>query len=124
LHPGLLAVLEFHLAVPWRRARPATAAWRAGHQGLHPRPGRGEPAISGADFGVMPMARMRGALALVTGAGSGIGRATAIRFAAEGARVACVDRAAAAADETAAAIKGAGAEACGLAGDRPGDDAS
>ena len=63
------------------------------------------------------MARMRGALALVTGAGSGIGRATAIRFAAEGARVACVDRAAAAADATAATIKGAGGDAFGLAGD-------
>ena len=63
------------------------------------------------------MARMRGALALVTGAGSGIGRATATRFAAEGARVACVDRAAAAADETAAIIKGAGGEAFGLGGD-------
>jgi len=33
----------------------------------------------------------------VTGAGSGIGRATAVRFAIEGARVACIDRAAAAA---------------------------
>jgi len=67
--------------------------------------------------------RMRGALALVTGAGSGIGRATAIRFAAEGARVACVDRAAASADETAAAIKAAGGEAFGVAGavtDEPG----
>ena len=63
------------------------------------------------------MARMRGALALVTGADSGIGRATALRFAAEGARVACVDRAAAAADETAATIKGGGGEAFGLGGD-------
>jgi len=65
----------------------------------------------------MPMARMHEALALVTGAGSGIGRATALRFAAEGARVACVDRAAAAADATAAAIKAAGGEAFGLAAD-------
>jgi len=63
------------------------------------------------------MARMRGALALVTGAGSGIGRATALRLAAEGARVACVDRTAAAADETAASIKGAGGEAFGLGAD-------
>ena len=65
----------------------------------------------------MATARMQGALALVTGAGSGIGRATAVRFAAEGARVACVDRAAAAADETAAAIKAAGGEAFGLGAD-------
>jgi len=63
------------------------------------------------------MARMRGALALVTGAGSGIGRATAIRLGAEGARVACVDRAPAAADETAATITGAGGEAFGVAAD-------
>jgi len=63
------------------------------------------------------MARMQGAAALVTGAGSGIGRATALRFAVEGARVACFDRAAGAADATAAAIKGAGGEAFGLDGD-------
>lgn len=63
------------------------------------------------------MARMRGALALVTGAGSGIGRAAAMRLAAEGARVACVDRVAAAADETAGAIKAAGGEAFGLGAD-------
>jgi NAD(P)-dependent dehydrogenase (short-subunit alcohol dehydrogenase family) len=63
------------------------------------------------------MDRMRGAQALVTGAGSGIGRAVALRFAAEGARVACVDRAAAAADETARAIKAAGGEAFALGAD-------
>ena len=37
--------------------------------------------------------RMREKIALVTGAGSGIGRATALRFGAEGAQVACADRA-------------------------------
>jgi meso-butanediol dehydrogenase / (S,S)-butanediol dehydrogenase / diacetyl reductase len=38
------------------------------------------------------MARFTRKVAIVTGAASGIGRATAIRLAAEGARVACVDR--------------------------------
>lgn len=38
------------------------------------------------------MARFTRKVALVTGAASGIGRATAVRLASEGARVACVDR--------------------------------
>ena len=35
--------------------------------------------------------RLEGKVALITGAGSGIGRASAIRFADEGARVVCSD---------------------------------
>ena len=55
---------------------------------------------------------VRGKLALVTGAGAGIGRATAIELARKGARtVVIVDRDLAAAKETAAAVQDAGSDA-------------
>jgi 3-oxoacyl-[acyl-carrier protein] reductase len=61
--------------------------------------------------------RLEGKVAIITGAGSGIGRATAELFAGEGARIAVVDRAAAAADDTVAAIRRAGGEAIGVTAD-------
>ena len=58
-----------------------------------------------------------GRVAVVTGAGSGIGRASALLLAASGARVAAVDLSADAAEETAARIRADGGQALGLAGD-------
>jgi len=54
---------------------------------------------------------LEGRAALVTGATSGIGRATALRFASEGARVALVGRDAEALAEAAAHVRAGGAEA-------------
>ena len=62
------------------------------------------------------MGRLEGRSAVVTGAASGIGRASALLFAAEGAGVVCVDRAGEV-DATAAAIREAGGRAVALQGD-------
>jgi NAD(P)-dependent dehydrogenase (short-subunit alcohol dehydrogenase family) len=61
--------------------------------------------------------RMQGKVAIVTGAGSGIGRETALRLAAEGAAVACVDRVADGATATGKAIESAGGRALALIAD-------
>jgi NAD(P)-dependent dehydrogenase (short-subunit alcohol dehydrogenase family) len=62
------------------------------------------------------MGRLQDRTAVITGAGSGIGRAASLLFAREGARLVCVDRADSA-HETAAMIGKAGGQAVALQGD-------
>ncbi|MEQ9814204.1 MAG: glucose 1-dehydrogenase [Azospirillaceae bacterium] len=71
--------------------------------------------------------RLAGKAALVVGAGSigpgwGNGKATAVAFAREGARVACVDLNREAAEETAEIIRGEGGEAIALAANAASED--
>ncbi len=63
------------------------------------------------------MGRLQGKRAIVTGAGSGIGRASALLFAREGASVLAVDKTADAVKETAAQIAAAGGKAIHMAAD-------
>ena len=68
---------------------------------------------------------LEGKRSIVTGAGSGMGRAAAVRFAAEGARVGLIDLDEAAAASVAAEIEAAGGEALVLPADvRSEDDVS
>lgn len=63
------------------------------------------------------MGRLEGKRAVVTGAGSGIGRASALLFAREGARVVAVDRSVDAVNETADLARQEGLEILALAAD-------
>ena len=58
--------------------------------------------------------RLTDKVSIITGAGQGIGRATALKFAAEGAKVAVCDVNGAAVDDTVKAILDAGGEAAGF----------
>ncbi len=61
--------------------------------------------------------RLADKVALITGGGSGIGRASAVLFAREGAKIAVSDMNKASADETARAVEAAGGEATVVTGD-------
>jgi NAD(P)-dependent dehydrogenase (short-subunit alcohol dehydrogenase family) len=60
--------------------------------------------------------RLSGKRIVVTGAGGGIGRATALKCAAEGARVVCADLHAQSAEATVEAVRAAGGEAVAVVG--------
>ena len=68
------------------------------------------------------MGRLEGKAGLITAAASGMGRAGALRFAAEGAKVAVVDRDAARAEATVAEIIAAGGTAFAITGDLTDED--
>ncbi len=63
------------------------------------------------------MRRLEGKVCVITGAGSGIGRASALRFAQEGAAVLAVGRSADNTQETAALVRAAGGRAVSLIAD-------
>jgi NAD(P)-dependent dehydrogenase (short-subunit alcohol dehydrogenase family) len=74
--------------------------------------------VTPADQGDYSMTgQLAGKVALITGAGSGIGRAAALRFAAEGCAVAVVDLVAAAAEQTVEKVIADGGRAIGCPAD-------
>ena len=61
--------------------------------------------------------RLKDKVSIITGAGSGMGRIAALRFAAEGSRVIVADNQGEAAEETVREIRAAGGESCAAAVD-------
>src|SRR5579864_9467853 len=82
------------------------------------------PAARSFEKGGNPMSggRIAGKRAIITGAGNGIGRAAAIRFAREGARVGLVDINSTAVDEVLSLITASGGEALPLIADVSNED--
>jgi NAD(P)-dependent dehydrogenase (short-subunit alcohol dehydrogenase family) len=66
--------------------------------------------------------RLQDKVVIITGAGAGIGRAAAVLFAREGARVACADRDPATGEETARLAAETGRETCFIQGDAAADE--
>lgn len=70
------------------------------------------------------MSAFKGRIAIVTGAGSGVGRATALRLASEGAKVVALGRTASKVEETIRLMRDAGGDGQALALDVSAEDAS
>lgn len=74
--------------------------------------------VAGRELGVPPrrigIMKLKDKVSLITGAGSGMGKATALLFASEGAKVAVADISGAAVEETASEIRKSGGQALAL----------